>query len=469
MSAMKQKAKHVGKSVFWFIVGASLGLFFSLSFIIIIFQQIYGNYVYPGIHVVGHDVGGKTQQQVKEYLIGQNTSIAQTQITFSYQNQVATVSAQQLQFGYNADLLADQAYVLGRSPSLVSNISQIVGSYMYGINLPASYSYSDDALRDIVASFSATVKKDPVDGLFTFSNNKVTAFQLSKDGQDVDIDALRTTLENQLVGRLMMKSTEPIHIDIPVKVIKPRVSTDGANNLGIKELIGHGTSLYYHSIPNRIYNISLATSKLNGVLIAPGEEFSFAKTVGDISAQTGYQQAYVISGGRTILGDGGGVCQVSTTLFRAALDAGLPINERHPHDYRVGYYEEDGPPGIDAAVNVPTVDLKFTNNTGHWILIQATADTTNMRLTFDMYGTSDGRKVSMTTPVVTGQAPPPPDLYVDDPTLAKGVLKQVDFSAWGAHVSFSRTVTRGNDVLAQDTFVSNYRPWQAIYMRGTKE
>src|SRR5205085_743367 len=129
-----------------------------------------------------------------------------------------------------------------------------------------------------------------------------------------------------------------------------------------------------------------------GVLIAPGQVFSFSKAIGEVSSFTGYKQAYVIENGKTVLGDGGGVCQVSTTLFRAALNAGLPIVERHPHAYRVQYYEEDSGPGIDAAVYVPSVDLKFKNDTGHHILIQAYADVENLRLTFDLYGANDGRE-----------------------------------------------------------------------------
>jgi vancomycin resistance protein YoaR len=169
------------------------------------------------------------------------------------------------------------------------------------------------------------------------------------------------------------------------------------------------------------------------------------------------------------LGDGGGVCQVSTTFFRALLSAGLPIVERHAHAYRVGYYEENGyPPGIDATVFVPSVDLKFLNDTGHYILVQSKIDLDNLYLEFDLYGTSDGRTVSMTTPVVTNQVAPPPDLYQDDPTLPAGQIKQTDFAAWGADVSFTRTVTRNGKVIISDKYISNYQPWQAIYLRGTQ-
>jgi vancomycin resistance protein YoaR len=252
-------------------------------------------------------------------------------------------------------------------------------------------------------------------------------------------------------------------------MLKPAITTENVNSLGIRELISEGTSLFYHSIENRIFNLSLAASRLNGILIAPGEVFSFNKALGDISSFTGYKQAYVIENGRTVLGDGGGVCQVSTTLFRAALRAGLPITERHTHAYRVGYYEEDAGPGIDAAIYSPTVDLRFKNDTDGHILIQSYADSVNMRLTFQLYGTKDGREVVINEPVILSQSPAPEPIYQDDPTLPKGEIKQVDFAAAGANVYFTRNVKKDGKIIIADKFVSNYRPWQAVFMRGTKE
>ena len=153
------------------------------------------------------------------------------------------------------------------------------------------------------------------------------------------------------------------------------------------------------------------------MLIPPGDIFSFNQTGGDITAATGYKQAYVIKEGRTVLDDGGGVCQDSTTLFRAVLNAGLPVVKRTAHAYRVGYYEQGFPPGLDATVFYPSVDFQFKNDTKHHILLQAYVS--GISLTVDLYGTSDGRVTTLTTPVVGEQTPPPPELRKDDPTLPK--------------------------------------------------
>ncbi len=246
------------------------------------------------------------------------------------------------------------------------------------------------------------------------------------------------------------------------------ISTGDANSLGIKEIVGQGTSLFYGSINERIHNLQLASLKLNGILIAPGEVFSFNKALGDVSSATGFKQAYIIKDGRTVLGDGGGVCQVSTTLFRAALNAGLPITERHAHAYRVHYYEDDLGPGFDATVFDPSADLKIENNTSAHLLIQTNTDLKKKQLTFNLYGTKDNRKVELSKARVWDKQPPPPDLYQDDPTLPIGVIKQIDWKAWGAKAAFDYKVTRDGETLFEKTFSSNYKPWQSIYLRGTK-
>jgi len=190
--------------------------------------------------------------------------------------------------------------------------------------------------------------------------------------------------------------------------------------------------------------------------------------VGEISAATGYKQAYIIKEGQTILGDGGGVCQTSSTLFRAVLAAGLPIEARTAHAYRVSYYEQNYQVGFDATVFQPTPDFKFTNDTPGYVLIQTEFDEAKKYLAFAFYGTNDGRKVEMSKVRMWDVTPPPPDLYIDDPNMPIGKVTQTEHRAAGAKVAFDWKVTRGEEVLQERTFYSNYRPWQAVYLRGTK-
>jgi len=149
------------------------------------------------------------------------------------------------------------------------------------------------------------------------------------------------------------------------------------------------------------------------------------------------------------------------------LAAGLPIVERKAHSYRVIYYEQNYEPGFDATVFSPTTDFRFKNDTGRHLLIQAKADSKNAKLTIDIYGTDDGRKAYVSKAKIFSQSPPPAPLYIDDPTLTTGKINQIDWSAWGAKVAFDYKVTRGEETLFEKTFYSNFKPWQAVYLRGT--
>lgn len=323
---------------------------------------------------------------------------------------------------------------------------------------------SPEKLTAYLKNLSDKIDQEAQDARFVMDSStmRVKEFQSAKDGKKLDIDHTAKLLTEAL------RNDSARDITLPVAVTKPKVTASKANNLGIEKLLGEGLSYFAGSIDNRIYNIGLAASRINGILVPPGETFSFLNAVGDISAASGYKQAYVIKSGRTVLDDGGGVCQVSTTLFRAILNSGLPVVKRTAHAYRVGYYEQGGfLPGLDATVFSPGVDFQFKNDTPNYILIQSTMGSTS--LTFDIYGTDDGRVTAVTKPKIANQTPPPPELRQDDPSLPKGTVKQVDWAAWGANVEFKRTVSRGAETLISETYKSNFRPWQAIYLVGTKE
>jgi len=332
--------------------------------------------------------------------------------------------------------------------------------------LNPSGEYKKEELTKLISDLASSVNREPQNSQFVFGGGKVTEFLPSKDG----IKIKEEVLMEMIIGNLhsFENSDEvTISINIPVFSFPPEITTDQVNNLGINELIGRGTSKFAGSISSRIYNIGHASRTIDGTLIPPGHIFSFNGTVGDVSTLTGYKQAYVIKDGATVLGDGGGLCQVSTTLFRAALNAGLPITERRAHSYRVGYYEQGSPLGLDATVYSPTTDFKFRNDTPGHLLIQTYFYPKNSSLVFEIYGTSDGRESSISKSIVWDVSPPPEDLYTDDPTLPTGQVKQIDYKSWGAKAKFTYTVKKAGEIIINRVFSSVYQPWQAKFLRGT--
>lgn len=326
--------------------------------------------------------------------------------------------------------------------------------------------FSQTRVASLTAELAQAVDRPAQNAAFKFDGQKVVEFQAPLPGRILN-QAVTGQLIINALNQLREDEAPEQTVDLIVDLTEPANSIADVNDLGIKELLGKGESYFRGSIAGRRHNIALASGRINGLLINPGETFSFNQAVGDISRETGYQSAYIIQNGRTVLGDGGGVCQVSTTLFRAVLNAGLEIIGRKAHAYRVGYYEQSSPAGLDATVFSPSVDFKFKNDTNNHILIQATVDANRSFLQFDLYGASDGRKATLSNFKLWDQSPPPPDLYVDDPSLPAGQIKQVDWKASGGKASFDWLVERNGELLFQKTFYSNYQPWQAVYLRGT--
>jgi vancomycin resistance protein YoaR len=264
--------------------------------------------------------------------------------------------------------------------------------------------------------------------------------------------------------------------DVPLafQTRAPAVGDDAtAEQLGITQnvlmasyAIEGASTFFSGSSPERIQNITTAAAEFHGLLVAPGETFSMSDYLGDISLDNGYAEALIILGNRTIKGVGGGVCQVSTTLFRAAFFGGYPIVERHPHAYRVGYYEQgtgSPGPGMDATVFLPLVDFKFTNDTPYWLLMETYIY--GNQLLWKFYSTSDGRTVSWSSDR-DNEVKAPKTLYRENPDLPEGKIVQVDWAAKGLDVVVNRTVQRNGAVLNEDRIKTHYLPWRAIYEYG---
>ena len=252
-----------------------------------------------------------------------------------------------------------------------------------------------NSIKPFIKDLARQVNSDPQNAQLEIKNSKVSVFKLSCPGLQLDEDQSIKIIENYLRA----KKHSPF-LRLPFNKIKPEISTNSINNLGIVSLIGEGISDFRRSSSYRIHNIKIGASRFNGILIKPKEEFSFVKTLGAVDKNHGYLPELVIKRNETKLEFGGGICQVSTTAFRAAINSGLEITARTNHAYPVSYYN---PQGTDATVYIPRPDLRFINNTPEYILIQTKIKGT--KLIFDFYGTNDGRKVKIIGPKILQRKP----------------------------------------------------------------
>ncbi|MGB9911649.1 MAG: VanW family protein [Microgenomates group bacterium] len=455
--------------LFSFLKGILLGIgliFLFLTGVIFFLQKKYQDRVYPGIFLFSLPLEGKTPLEIKELLEEKEEEIKKRKLVFLFNNNGERkweITPSMIDWSLNKELIINDCLTKGRGSFGFLELYRLI---IFPLEIKPEFLWNKEELEKIINQIASEVNRPAQEALFEFKEGKVINFQVSKEGQELKKEEVEKLIILAFSQPLLEKNL--LVVELPVRTLFPRITTEKSNQLGIKELLGEGESFFYDSIPSRIHNIALASSYLHGVVIPPGEIFSFAKQVGEITSAKGYQPAYVIKNKETVLEDGGGVCQVSTTLFRAALNAGLPIVERKAHYYRVGYYEQGGyPPGLDATVYPPSPDFKFKNDTPAYILIQAEFNKKEKQLVFKLYGTSDGRKVEISKPIIHSQTPPPEPVYLDDPNLPPGVIKKIDSPHWGAKVSFTRKVWNADGSLKEEqTFWSNYVAWPAVYKRG---
>ena len=332
-------------------------------------------------------------------------------------------------------------------------------TYQVGIN--------PETLRTFLLNIAPPLSRNPQNARFIFNDDtrKLEVIQPAVIGRALDVDASLAQINQQILAgqhniNLVMQTTNP-----------PATDDATAESLGITELTSSYTSYFYGSDAARIQNIKTAAARFHGVLIAPWATYSMADGLGDVSLDTGYAEALIIFGDRTIKGVGGGVCQVATTFFRTVFFGGYQVDERWPHAYRVKYYEQtasgghdENLAGLDATVFAPEVDFRFTNDSPYWLLMETYP--TDHSLTWKFYSTSDGRTVDWTSSGLQNITEPPDPLYTENADLSKDEIKQVDWAVDGADVTVNRTVTRDGTVIHDDVFNTHYIAWQAKFEYG---
>ncbi len=366
---------------------------------------------------------------------------------------------------------------------------------------------NDDAINSYLNQIGSKIETEPINARLAVVNGIVTITEQSKDGLKLDRASAKTEMLKIIADRQSGLPTTPSidpsaavtaatsptapvvtatptatsEIALKVDVKKPDVTNTNISEIGIKERVAVSTTEFKGSPANRQENIRIGTRLFNGIVLKPGEQFSAVKSLGRIDESAGFKPELVIKEDQLVPEVGGGLCQVSTTLFRAALNAGLQIDERRNHRFRVSYYEarpSNPDPddyvtrnakslvGLDATIYDPSPDFKFTNDTNSYMLIQGRVEGT--KVTFELFGTKDGRTVSIDGPYITSTTPAPTEIkYIDEPNLPLGEIKAKEKAVAGAKTSATYTVMKEGKQLHKNTFTSSYTSWQAKSYRGT--
>lgn len=312
---------------------------------------------------------------------------------------------------------------------------------------------SELASRTVLSRVGA-VGTPAVDARFEVSGGNVRIVP-SRDGVGIDVEALTTEMT-----RVLTTESER-SVELRTQLIEPALTTQRAEQMGIKERIATFTSTFQASNRARVSNIHILSDAIDGTLVGPGQTFSLNGTVGPRTAARGYREAPAIIDGRLVPSLGGGICQVATALFNTVFESGLPVVERRNHSFYIASY----PKGRDATVAWGAIDFRFMNDTPNWVMVETSY--TNSSVTVSLYGTDPGYEVSSVTTPFT-DIRPYTTLEIPDPALPVGRRVVEDQGVDGRRVTVTRTVTRGSDVVRVDRFSSTYVPKRQVVRVGTR-
>ncbi len=348
------------------------------------------------------------------------------------------------------------------APEAIANWIRVEPREPVGGDEPAfQVSLDQDAIREDLQPIAALLREEGTLPEVAWNGGNLIITRPGLPGRALN-------LEEAVVAVSAILATRERSLGLPIQPIPPPVHEGNLQSLGITTQVGVGVSSFTRSEAYRITNIVAGARRMHRLLIPPDTSFSFNTQLGSVDAANGFVEGLAIINNRTQKEWGGGVCQVSTTVFRAAFFAGLPITERHAHAFRISWYEElDEPPGMDAAIFTPSNDMRFINNSGGWLLMESYVDLERQRLTVALYGAPSDRRVTYSHRVLEQTPAPTQPVYVNDPTLPTGYLRRTDSARPGLRVELYRTVTRGDQVISRDTFATRFRPWPNIYVRGT--
>jgi vancomycin resistance protein YoaR len=341
-------------------------------------------------------------------------------------------------------LAADSANTLPEPLSLEREI-------VMNIEEGAFLAYVEEEMTPVIEVEAQDVK------IYQDDNEKIVIEGRGENGREIKKEYLIKALELAANNGLD---------DVPIPVHVKKANAEIAEELkllGIETLIGTGRSAFAGSPTNRIHNIGVGVSKFNGVIIPPGEEFSFNEHLGPVDASTGYKPELVIKAEGTIPEYGGGLCQVSSTMYRAALLSGLPIIERSPHSYAVSYYAQIYGYGLDATIYPGVRDVKFLNDTPGYILVQSYTE--GSQAFFKFYGTDDGRIAELEGPYLGGYHGPGAPVYIETTSLAPGQTRQVEYGHTGFNATWYRYLTKNGETI-KETIYSKYRAIPAKILIG---
>jgi len=437
---------------------AAISAFFIVFVAAIVFENNtvkgWDDLIYPGVTVDGTDLSGMNKEQAKDAIEKNHGNlISDKKINVTVEGKTFSVAYSKLKPTYDIASAVDEAYSYGKDRSLFGKFNAI--KFKEGKSFELKLSYNDKAVSDFISSIETAVNVSAVDAKIDVNGG----FNITpeKDGKKLDSETLKKELLSKIDGKLGSDT----NVSAAVITAKAAVTAEKLKNINAK-VASYSTNYGSISTAARANNIVTATKSINGTLLMPGETFSFNGTVGERTEARGYQQAPVIIGNKVDSGLGGGICQVSSTLYNACLLGNLKIAERTHHTFPSSYV----PKGQDATVDYGNIDFKFTNSYSYPLYIVGSAG--GGYVTFSLY--SD-KSLTATTCKITNdiyETIQPTTAFIDDATMLTGTSVTETPAHTGYRVKVYKTVYKNGVQVSQETITNDtYKVVNGVVKRGT--
>lgn len=410
---------------------------------------------YPGVTVGQKDVSYLKAQEIKETL--ESLGFEQQEVLFKFLDGEENYSLKELGIRLDFDCITEKALQIGRKGNLQDNIQERLEVFREEKDIPLCFKINEKKIETLLNQLSAEIGVEPVNADFDVQGDEVSIIS-GKNGMELDQRKSKNLFYETLVS--LNENNSPIEFPVIVMEIEPEVTTESLQETGITDMLVKFHTVFNQNDKNRSQNIKLASGMINLTILAPGDVFSFNQVVGRATAERGFKEAPIIVSGQFVPGVGGGICQVSSTLYNAALLTSMEIIERTNHGRAVGYL----PLGRDATISYDYLDLKFKNTRSYHVLISSRVDGNQLVIRFFGNPVPEERIEIVTTDVVKIE----PEIITEvNKNLKPGEKKLVQSGSPGYRVNVWRIIYQGEEEVERERLSRDYyKPAPATYHVG---
>jgi len=412
--------------------------------------------IQPNISISGIDVSGLTRYEAENRLKGiYEEKIGEAFILLKFEKKEWKIGYKDLDYSYNIEEAVDKAYDVGHSGDAFKRLTETINTRLNKTHsFEVESKYNTEPINKLIDQIAVEIDQDVIDATIRYKGKD---FEITDEriGRILDKEGILTTVTNHL------QNVEIGLLELPVEIIEPVVKR--ADLAHVQDKLGEFSTKFNAVDVDRSINIKVATSSASNVLIRPGEVYSVNETIGPRLAKYGYKDAKVIINNELVPGIGGGVCQVSSTLYNAVLISNLKIIERQNHSLTLSYVEL----GRDATISGDYIDFKFMNNTDYPIYIYGEVKGSWVKFTVFGKNQHPGRTVKINSEIV--KTIPPEIKIIKDATMPVGTEKIEKKAHIGYVVKTERIVyENGKQILKETLSNSNYRVVNGVKRVGTK-